>query len=133
MRQEGFVSASIVCAQYGVTRAQLLDAVLQGKIKPQKPDNSAVFYCHWQDCIKYFGTPAEYRAKPTRPAILDDINEPEILLDGMIPIPDLEDLYRKEAAEKAAQRKATKAATPAAEKPRVVIRPADFSDSDLNA
>ena len=130
MRQEGFVSASVVSSQYGITRAQLLDAVLQGKIKPQKPDSSSMFYCSWKDCLAFFGTPAEYRSRSTKSSVLPEEDLPEVLLDGMIPVPELEEMYRREAAEKAAARRAAKqaagGATQNSEKPRVVIKPAEF-------
>lgn len=127
MRKEGFVSASVVCSQYGITRSQLLEVILQGKIRPQKPDNSAVFYCNWSDCLKLYGTPQEYRSRPKKTAApaLDEPLEPEILLDGMIPTGELEDLYKKEAQAKAAAKQASRPASakPAPETSKVVIRP----------
>jgi len=136
MRAEGYVSAPVVCAQYGITRAQLLDVVLQGKIRPQKPDSSSIFYCNWADCLKYFSTPAEYRARPKNAAVQEvDSGEPELILDGMIPPSELDDMYRKENDSKIAARKAAGIAVnpnaplpvPA---PRVVIRPADLAPED---
>lgn len=129
MRQEGFVSAAVACAQYDITRAQLLEVVLQGKIRPQKPESGALFYVNWSDCLAYFSTPAEFRARPKKTAVTTIApDEPEIILDGMIPPTELDELYRRQADEKAAQRAAAKAARESqaggAPQQRVVVRPA---------
>jgi hypothetical protein len=124
MRKEGFVSASVVCTQYGFQRAVLLDAVLQGKIAPQKPDSSAQFYVKWEDCLKFFGTPKEFRAKPKQ--MQEEILTDEILLDGMIPVGELEDLYREEANKKSAQKREAVQASSGAPR-RVIVKPSDYA------
>jgi len=126
MRKQGFVSAPIVCTQYGISRATLLDAILQGKIAPQKPDpGNAVFYAKWADCLAFFGTPLEYRTRlGTQNAIPED--EPEVLLDGMIPIGEIEDFYRAEAEKKAVRKKAVQSNAAVGEVRKVTVRPADF-------
>lgn len=126
MRRQGFVSAAVIATQYGMSRSQLLDYVLQGKIRPAKPDGSAVFYGNWEDCIKTLGTPTEYRARP-KTAIATPVSpeEPETLLPGMIPAGELEDIYRQEATAKAAA-KAKSGVQPNTQQ-RVVIRPAEFA------
>lgn len=59
----------------------------------------------------------------------DEITEDEILLDGMIPTGDLEEMYRKEASNRASARAAAvkPGVVPTAQQ-RVVVRPADYAD-----
>lgn len=132
MRTKGYVSAAVTCAQYGITRSQLVDFILQGKIKSQKPEAGAGFYILWTDIITLLGTPAQHRANPRRalePELEPD--EPEILLDGMLPSAELDSIYRKEAQLRAAN-KAKAAGMSAAEKQahRIVVRPAEDPDFD---
>lgn len=133
MRKEGYVSAAITSAQYGITRSQLIDLVLQGKLKSKKPDNGAAFYVFWKDCIATLGTPAEYRANP-RKALEPDIeidDEPEILLDGMLAAGDLDEIYRKQAAQRSENKQRAAELNQAAKQiNRIVTRPAPQDDFD---
>lgn len=132
MRTKGYVSAAVTCAQYGITRSQLVDFVLQGKLKSQKPESGAAFYILWTDIVGLLGTPVEHRTNPRRivePEIEDD--EPEILLDGMLASTDLDAIYRKEAAQRAANKAAAAGINAAAKQAnRIVVRPAEDPDFD---
>ena len=132
MRTKGYVSAAVTCAQYGITRSQLVDFILQGKIKSQKPESGAGFYILWTDIKALLGTPAEHRANPRRalePELEPD--EPEILLDGMLPTEELDSIYRKEATLRAANKAKAATATAASKQAnRIVVRPQSDSDFD---
>lgn len=126
LRRDGYVSASVACAQYGLQRSQLLDLVLQGKVAPQKPDSSAMFYVKWEDLKKVLGTPKEYRARPQN-VLPEPLSADELLLDDMIPMGELQDMYRDDAGKRGAIR-STAQATAAAQPARsMVVRPSDYA------
>lgn len=133
MRSKGFVSAAVTCAQYGITRSQLVDFILQGKVKSQKPESGAAFYVFWKDCLDLLGTPAEFRKNPRKgftPDIEED-DEPELLLDGMLPSTELDDIYRKQAAQRSEnKRKAAEINAAKKQANRIVVRPAAVQDDE---
>jgi hypothetical protein len=124
MRKEGFVSAAVVAAQYGISRSQLLELVLEGRVTPAKPSGSSSFFVRWADMLRELGKPADFRKNPTLAAVV----EPEdlIVLDGMLDDSELEESLEADASRASDARKA-KQQTPAPPQQSIVIRPSDFT------
>lgn len=122
MRRNGFVSVNAVTTQYGVSRAVIVDFVLQGKLTPKKPEAGANFFVKWSDCLEVFGKPAEFRRSGGHLALEEEPEQEEIMLDGMLTTDEVSDFYRDEAVKSAEERRKKQEAQKSA--PRMIVRPA---------
>lgn len=117
----GYVAAPTACNQYGISRQQLLDLILDGKVSSRKP--ASTVYVLWSDMVKEMGKPVEYRAMQR-----GDI--PEVgdlpLLEGMIPKEELEKEYKETAKKRGRPRGAKTASRPSS----FVLSPGE-SNEDL--